>query len=48
MIILTGGLGFIGSNILKGLNDIGYENIIFCDWVEKFGIKILIYIILLK
>ena len=39
MIILTGGLGFIGSNILKGLNDIGYENIIICDWVEKIGIK---------
>ena len=25
MIILTGGLGFIGSNILQGLNEIGYD-----------------------
>ncbi len=37
MIILTGGLGFIGSNILKGLNDIGYSNIIICDSIEKVG-----------
>ena len=39
MIILTGGLGFIGSNILQGLNEIGYDNIIICDWYEKIGKK---------
>ena len=39
MIILTGGLGFIGSNILQGLNEIGYDNIIICDWHKKIGGK---------
>ena len=39
MIVVTGGLGFIGSNIIKGLNDIGYKNIIICDWVDKIGKK---------
>tara|TARA_B100000945_G_scaffold285408_1_gene255669 strand:- start:2885 stop:3820 length:936 start_codon:yes stop_codon:yes gene_type:complete len=31
MIVVTGGAGFIGSNILKGLNDAGEENIIVVD-----------------
>ena len=39
MIILTGGLGFIGSNILKGLNDIGYNKIVICDWLDKLSDK---------
>ena len=31
MIVVTGGAGFIGSNILKGLNDAGEKNIIVVD-----------------
>jgi ADP-L-glycero-D-manno-heptose 6-epimerase len=31
MIIVTGGAGFIGSNIIKGLNDKGIKNIIVVD-----------------
>lgn len=31
MIIVTGGAGFIGSNIVKGLNDIGETNILVVD-----------------
>ena len=31
MIIVTGGAGFIGSNIVKGLNDLGREDILVVD-----------------
>ena len=31
MIIVTGGAGFIGSNIVKGLNDRGYSDILIVD-----------------
>jgi ADP-L-glycero-D-manno-heptose 6-epimerase len=31
MIVVTGGAGFIGSNIVKGLNDKGYKNILVVD-----------------
>ncbi len=31
MIIVTGGAGFIGSNIIKSLNDIGYRDILVVD-----------------
>ena len=31
MIIITGGAGFIGSNIVKGLNERGYHNILIVD-----------------
>ncbi len=33
MIIVTGGAGFIGSNILKGLEDKGYKDIVVVDWL---------------
>lgn len=35
MIIVTGGAGFIGSNIVKGLNDRGIDDIIIVDNLEK-------------
>ena len=31
MIIVTGGAGFIGSNIVKGLNNLGIDDIIIID-----------------
>ena len=31
MIIVTGGAGFIGSNIVKGLNERGIDKIIIVD-----------------
>lgn len=31
MIIVTGGAGFIGSNLVKGLNNIGLDNIVIVD-----------------
>ena len=31
MIIVTGGAGFIGSNIIKSLNDMGYRDILVVD-----------------
>ena len=31
MIVVTGGAGFIGSNIVKGLNDLGYKDIVVVD-----------------
>ncbi|OCG08913.1 ADP-glyceromanno-heptose 6-epimerase [Gilliamella sp. wkB178] len=31
MIVVTGGAGFIGSNIVKGLNDLGHTNILVVD-----------------
>ncbi len=35
MIIVTGGAGFIGSNIVKGLNDAGRKDVIVVDNLEK-------------
>ena len=35
MIIVTGGAGFIGSNILKGLEDKGYKDIVVVDWMGQ-------------
>ena len=31
MIIVTGAAGFIGSNLIKGLNQAGYDNILAVD-----------------
>ena len=36
MIIVTGGLGFIGSNIVRRLNDLNEEDIIIVDNLKKF------------
>lgn len=38
MILVTGGAGFIGSNIVKGLNDKGIDNIIITDNLTN-GVK---------
>lgn len=35
MIIVTGGAGFIGSNLVKGLNDAGREDILIVDNLKK-------------
>ncbi len=35
MIIVTGGAGFIGSNILKGLEDAGKKDLVVVDWMEQ-------------
>ncbi|UDG79603.1 ADP-glyceromanno-heptose 6-epimerase [Candidatus Steffania adelgidicola] len=35
MIVVTGGAGFIGSNIVKGLNKIGYKDIIVVDHLKN-------------
>lgn len=35
MIIVTGGAGFIGSNLVKGLNDRGYQDILVVDNIGK-------------
>lgn len=35
MIIVTGGAGFIGSNILFGLERAGYNNTVVVDWLGK-------------
>ncbi|HEC26638.1 MAG TPA: ADP-glyceromanno-heptose 6-epimerase [Gammaproteobacteria bacterium] len=37
MIIVTGGAGFIGANIVKGLNDSGRDDVIVVDNLEKGG-----------
>ena len=39
MIIVTGGLGFIGSNIVRKLNELNEENIIIVDNLKKFKNK---------
>lgn len=33
MIIVTGGAGFIGSNLVAGLQDKGLTDIVICDWL---------------
>ncbi|NIA10365.1 MAG: NAD-dependent epimerase/dehydratase family protein, partial [Nitrospiraceae bacterium] len=35
MIIVTGGAGFIGSNIIKGLNDRGIDDILIVDNLKR-------------
>lgn len=35
MIIITGGAGFIGSNIVAGLNRLGHHDLVVVDWLGK-------------
>ena len=35
MIIVTGGAGFIGSCIVRELNDMGYTDILIVDHIQK-------------
>ena len=35
MIVITGAAGFIGSNILSSLNELGRDDIILCDSKNK-------------
>ena len=35
MIIVTGGAGFIGSNLVKGLNQMGEEKILIVDHLSN-------------
>src|SRR5574344_1241763 len=35
MIVVTGGAGFIGSNIVAGLEEKGYKDIVVVDWLGQ-------------
>jgi ADP-L-glycero-D-manno-heptose 6-epimerase len=37
MILVTGGAGFIGSNLVAHLNEAGRDDIIICDWIMDDG-----------
>ena len=39
MIVVTGSNGFIGSNLIKGLNNIGYKDIIAVDDHDNLELK---------
>lgn len=39
MIIVTGGAGFIGSNLVKALNNLGHKNLIIIDNIENNELK---------
>ncbi len=37
MLLVTGGAGFIGSNIVAALNDAGRPDVVVCDWLGNDG-----------
>jgi ADP-L-glycero-D-manno-heptose 6-epimerase len=37
MLLVTGGAGFIGSNVVAALNDAGRADIVVCDWLGHDG-----------
>ena len=37
MLLVTGGAGFIGSNIVAALNDAGRSDVVVCDWLGDQG-----------
>jgi ADP-L-glycero-D-manno-heptose 6-epimerase len=37
MLLVTGGAGFIGSNLVAALNDVGRTDVVVCDWLGDDG-----------
>ena len=37
MLLITGGAGFIGSNVVAALNDAGRSDVVVCDWLGHDG-----------
>jgi len=37
MLLVTGGAGFIGSNLVAALNDAGHADVVVCDWLGNEG-----------
>ena len=37
MLLVTGGAGFIGSNVVAALNDAGRSDVVVCDWLGTEG-----------
>ncbi len=37
MLLVTGGAGFIGSNVVAALNDAGRSDVVVCDWLGDQG-----------
>ena len=43
MLLVTGGAGFIGSNVVAALNDAGRADVAVCDILERHGIRVVLY-----
>lgn len=37
MLLVTGGAGFIGSNVVAALNEAGRSDVVVCDWLGEDG-----------
>src|SRR6201996_2948254 len=37
MLLVTGGAGFIGSNVVAALNEAGHGDVVVCDWLGSDG-----------